>query len=147
VVAGCLGLAGTATAQHAPPTLSGVWAAELHVDSAHAALHGAGAQHRVFRFDPGPYCGGPAIAYVTASGGSDTTHVSFTVAGDTLEFGGRVERLPSGDGAAAERCRISGDDGSLFGRGVIRAESVVGRWGEATFGSAGPIGTFVLRRR
>ena len=145
-LAGCA-TAGTATAQDETPTLSGVWAAELHVDSGHAALHGSGVRYRIFRFDPGQYCGGPTLAYVTASAVSDTTHVTYRLVGDTLDFGGRVERLPSVDGGTVERCRASGDDGTLFGRGVVHADSIVGRWGEATFGSAGPIGTFALRRR
>jgi len=134
-------------AQELARPLAGVWDAQLTVDSAHAVPHDIGVTHVVMQFGSGPYCGGATLAYTSTSGPSDTTHVTYAVIGDTLTFGGRVTQTRVDDSVAGERCRVSADDGSLFGRGIIRGDSIVGRWGRASFGSNGPIGKFVLRLR
>jgi hypothetical protein len=69
--------------------------------------------------------------------------VTFQWAGTSLSFGGSSEMSLAPDGV--RRCRIDGHDGSLYGKGVLAGDSIVGRWGRRAFADLGPIGSFVLR--
>jgi hypothetical protein len=151
---GIAALPSSSAAQASAATIAGTWAACFHVDSASRAGAKADAICTVLTFNPIPYCGWPTVAYMLGDywpyqqdAPTDTTRVQYGVGGDTLTFGGRVTRRPSAPADSVEHCTISGDDGSLFGTGTIASDSITGHWGTMWFGSNGPIGSFVLRRR
>jgi hypothetical protein len=71
--------------------------------------------------------------------------VTYRLAGDTVKLEGRPD-WGEDDKGHAQRCVLSGDDGSVYASGTATGLQIKGKWGVLWFGDSGPLGTFILSR-